>query len=95
MVMMLAVIHHMLVTERVPLEEILSLARELTTDLLLIEFVEPADPMFRRLVRGRDPLYAHLTASYFESACDSSFQIIRKQPIAESSRTLYLLRRRP
>ncbi len=95
MVMMLAVIHHMLVTERVPLEEILSLARELTTDLLLLEFVEPADPMFRRLVRGRDPLYAHLTASYFESACDSSFQILRKQPIAESSRTLYLLRRKP
>jgi len=95
MLMMLAVIHHMLVTERVPLEEILSLARELTTDLLLIEFVEPADPMFRRLVRGRDHLYAHLTASYFESACDSSFQILRKQPIPESSRTLYLLRRKP
>jgi SAM-dependent methyltransferase len=95
MVMMLAVIHHMLVTERVPLEEILSLARELTTDLLLIEFVEPADPMFHRLVRGRDTLYAHLTASYFESACASRFQILRKQPIAESSRTLYLLRRKP
>lgn len=95
MVAMLAVIHHMLVTERVPLEEILSLARELTTDLLLIEFVEPDDPMFRRLVRGRDALYAHLTTSYFESACASCFQILRKQPIAESSRTLYLLRRKP
>jgi len=94
MVMMLAVIHHMLITERVPLEEILDLARELTTDLLLIEFVEPQDPMFRRLVRGRDELYAHLTASSFEAACDGRFEILRKQPIAESSRTLYLLRRR-
>jgi SAM-dependent methyltransferase len=94
MVMMLAVVHHMLVTERVPLEEILKLASELSTDLLLIEFVEPADPMFRRLVRGRDALYAHLTASYFESACAARFQILRKQPIAQSSRTLYLLRRK-
>lgn len=94
MVMMLAVVHHMLATERVPLEEILSLAASLTTDLLLIEFVEPSDPMFRRLVRGRDSLYAHLTASYFESACACCFEIIRKQPIAKSSRTLYLLRRK-
>jgi SAM-dependent methyltransferase len=94
LVMMLAVVHHMLVTERVPLEEILQLAATLTTDLLLIEFVDPADPMFRRLVRGRDALYAHLTAPYFESACASCFEIVRKQPIAKSSRTLYLLRRK-
>jgi SAM-dependent methyltransferase len=93
MVMMLAVVHHMLVSERVPLNEILDLAAELTTNLLLIEFVEPSDPMFRRLARGRDALYAHLTASYFESACTNRFQILRKQPIAGSSRTLYLLRR--
>ena len=95
MVIMLAVVHHMLVTERVPLDEILDLAASLSTGLLLIEFVEPADPMFRHLVRGRDALYAHLTAAYFESACTARFQILRKQPIAESSRTLYLLRRKP
>jgi len=94
MIMMLAVIHHMLVTERVPLEEILDLAAELTTNLLLIEFVEPSDPMFRRLVRGREALHAHLTESYFESACAARFQILRKQLIAGSSRTLYLLKRK-
>jgi SAM-dependent methyltransferase len=93
MLMMLAVVHHMLVSERVPLEEILALAAELSTDLLLIEFVEPADPMFRRLARGRDALYAHLTSAYFESACVPWFQILRKQTITESCRTLYLLRR--
>jgi len=93
LVMMLAVVHHMLISERVPLEEILDLVAELTTGLLLIEFVEPSDPMFRRLARGRDTLYSHLTAAHFESVCANRFQIIRKQPIAESSRTLYLLRR--
>lgn len=94
LVLMLAVIHHLLVTERVPLDEILELAAELTTDLLLIEFVEPSDPMFRRLARGRDPLYAHLTASYFESACGSRFRIVRREPIPQSNRILYLLRRK-
>lgn len=93
MVMMLAVVHHMLVSERAPLEQILDLAAELTTDLLVIEFIEPSDPMFRRLARGRDALYAHLTASFFEMACSNRFRILRKQPIAESRRTLYLLRR--
>ena len=93
MVMMLALVHHMLVSERAPLEQILDLAADLTSDLLLIEFVEPSDPMFRLLARGRDALYAHLTASYFESVCTNRFQILRKQQIQESSRTLYLLRR--
>jgi SAM-dependent methyltransferase len=94
LVMMLAVIHHMLITERIPLPEILELAASLSTGLLLIEFVEPADPMFRRLVRGRDALYAHLTAPFFESACEKGFHIVRKTPLANSSRILYLLRRK-
>jgi SAM-dependent methyltransferase len=94
LVMMLAVVHHLLVTERVPLEEILRLASTLTTNLLLIELVEPPDPMFRHLARGRDALYAHLTASHFEAAAEACFEIVRKQPIEKSSRTLYLLRRR-
>jgi SAM-dependent methyltransferase len=68
-VMMLAVIHHMLVTERIPLEEILQLASELTTDLLIIEFVPPDDPMFRLITRGNDRLYEYLNREVFEDLC--------------------------
>jgi SAM-dependent methyltransferase len=93
LVMMLAVLHHMLVTERVPLEELVALAADLTTGLLLVEFVAPEDPMFRQLVRGRDALYAHLNAAYFEDACARYFEIVRKHPIPHSARTLYLLRK--
>ena len=53
-VLMLALIHHLLVTERIPFEEILRLAYELTNQLLVIEFIEPQDAMFRRLTRGRE-----------------------------------------
>jgi len=93
MCFMLAVVHHILISERVPLDEILALAAQLTTNVLVMEFVELADPMFRRLTRGRDALYAHLTASHFESVCSSRFQILRKQPLGESRR-IYLLRRK-
>ena len=93
-VLMLAVIHHMLVTERIPLDEIIDIAAELTTDLLVIEFVAPADSMFRRLLRGRDHLFAELTSEVFESECRRRFEIVRSQRLAGTERTLYLMRRR-
>jgi SAM-dependent methyltransferase len=93
-VLMLAVLHHLLVTERVPLDEIVELAAELTTDVLMIEFVEPGDPMFRQLARGRDHLHADLTTARFEAALGSRFDIVRTQRLADASRWLYQLRRK-
>jgi SAM-dependent methyltransferase len=93
-VLMLAVSHHMLVTERIPLAEIIELAAELTTDALLVEFVPPDDPMFRTLARGRDQLFEYLTNDFFESACRKRFDIARSHQLADSRRTLYLLRKK-
>jgi SAM-dependent methyltransferase len=92
-VLMLAVMHHMLVTERIPLESILEIAAELTSDALVIEFIGPDDPMFRRLVRGREELHRDLTVTQFESACRDRFEIIRSQRLEGASRWLYLLRK--
>jgi SAM-dependent methyltransferase len=92
-VLMLAVVHHLLVTERIPLGEILAAAHEVTTNLLILEYVEPGDPMFRRLARGRDALYAHLTREHFESLCSGLFEIVERQALSSSHRTLYVLRR--
>jgi hypothetical protein len=93
-VFMLAVIHHMLVTERIPLPEIVNLAAELTTDLAVIEFVGPEDSMFRRLTRGREALHAGLTPALFESVCARTFEIVRSQHFEGTSRWTYLLRKR-
>jgi len=94
MVFMLAVIHHMLVTERIPLSEILNLAADLTTDLLVIEFIAPADPMFQHLTRGRSALHQDLTREVFESVCTQYFDIIRSQQLDSNSRRLYLMRKK-
>jgi SAM-dependent methyltransferase len=67
-VLMLALVHHLLVTERVSLKEILQLAAELTKSLLLIEFIPAEDSMFQRLLRGRDALFAHYSRQVFEEA---------------------------
>lgn len=94
LVMMLAVIHHMLATERVPLAEVLDLAADLTRDLAMIEFVDFEDPMFRRLSRGRDELYHHFHVELFERESAIRFDIVRKLAISGGKRMLYVLRKK-
>jgi SAM-dependent methyltransferase len=93
-VLMLAVVHHMLVTERIPLDEILSQAAELTTRWLIIEFIGPEDSLFRRLTRGREELHRDLNNQVFESLATRWFEIVRSQHVDDTQRWLYLLRKR-
>ena len=93
MILMLAVLHHLLVTERIPLDEVLDLTAELTTDLLIIEFVPPDDEMFQTIARGRGYLHADLTQASFEAACRKRFEIVRSKQLAGSHRQLYLLQK--
>lgn len=91
---MLAVIHHMLVSERIPLDAILGLVAGLTSKYAVIEFVEAEDSMFRSLLRGRGELHGDLNPAAFESACLQAFDIVRSERIEGSFRRLYLLRKR-
>ena len=93
-VLMLALVHHLLVTERVPLREIIDLSAELTKSLLVIEFVPLEDPMFKRLLRGRDALFAGYDREIFEAACQRRFEIIRTSELPGTGRWLYLLRKK-
>ncbi len=75
MVLMLAVIHHLLLHNQVPLDRIAALACTLTTRHLVLEWVPPTDPKFQELLRGRDALYDHLTESAFRAAFAPYFTI--------------------
>lgn len=91
LVMMLAVVHHMTITERVPLPEVAALAAELTTRDLIVEWVGPEDPMSVLIARGRDDL--DLGRESFERAFTSRFDIVRSAPTAPH-RVLYVMQRR-
>lgn len=93
-VFMLAVVHHLLVTERIPLREILELAACLTTNLLAVEFIGPDDPMFRLLCRGRMDLYRGYTKKVFEDTAMAFFEIIQSVRLGEMQRWVYLLKKR-
>lgn len=88
----LAVIHHMIVTERVPLPEVIDLIADLSR-ASVVEYVPPSDPMFRRLARGRDALYGWLDRGSFEAAAARRFEIVRSRPL-DTGRILYFLRRK-
>lgn len=92
-VLMLAVMHHLLVSERIPLSEIISLAASVTSGYLIIEFISPKDTMFRILSRGREHLFDYLCPDFFEQACLKYFKIIKKQHADNTERWLYVLQK--
>jgi SAM-dependent methyltransferase len=94
LVMMLAVIHHIIVQERVPLREVLRLAADLTKDSLIIEFVPPSDPLFRHLARGREHLHADLNEDVFKHTAEEFFSIVRSEKLPQTERSLYLMRKK-
>jgi SAM-dependent methyltransferase len=91
-VFMLALVHHLLVTERVPLPGILDLAATLTNDILVIEYVGRSDSMFKKIVRGREALHEDFTREVFEHECKRLFNIVESTQV-QADRWLYLLRR--
>ncbi len=94
LVLMLAVVHHMLVHDRVPLREIFRLAADLTTDALVVEYVPPTDEMFKSLARGRDHLHRDLTESSFVESAAEFFDVVRSTKLPETERIVYLMRKK-
>jgi hypothetical protein len=94
LVLMLAVVHHLRVSEGVPVAEQFDAVAEITRRHLLDEFVPVSDPMFAAIARGRQPWYADCVRTEFESALMRRFAIERSQELP-NGRILYLAQRRP
>jgi SAM-dependent methyltransferase len=90
-VLVLAVLHHLLVSDRLPLDDVLALLAELATKHVVIEYVPCDDPMFRSIARGRDDLFVGFTAESFEQAVRRHFRILETRAMTSSERRLYLL----
>jgi SAM-dependent methyltransferase len=93
LVMMLAVIHHLLLLEQIPLPAIIDLCHRLTRHHLIIEWVPVSDPMYQDLMRGREDLYGSLTEADLLRACNGSFETLQRQPL-DNGRVLFLFEKR-
>ena len=88
--MMLGLIHHLLVTDQIPLGEVAALLRDLTTHWTIVEWVPKTDPRFAELVRGRDELYDHLNEEAFRAAIAKHFSVAAEERL-QNGRILCLL----
>jgi SAM-dependent methyltransferase len=92
LVLMLAVIHHLVLMEQIPLPAILDLCHRLARRHLVIEWVPVEDPMFQSLMRGRDSLYGSLSEADLLAACSGRFNMIDRCAL-DNGRVLFLFER--
>ncbi len=89
--MALALIHHIAISNNVPMDAIARFFGAMC-EFLIIEFVPKSDSQVARLLATREDIFPDYTLDGFEKAFAVAFEIIRKDTIENSERTLYLLR---
>ena len=76
-VIFFGIVHHLLITERIPLEEIIQLLAKLTKKNLIFEFVAKNDEKFIDIASINLDLYESFTKDTFENEIKKSFKIIK------------------
>jgi hypothetical protein len=72
-VMMLGVLHHLLVSDQIPMADIVDQLHSISKRWAIIEWIPKEDLQFEGLCRGRQELYSHLTEDYFEQVLSERF----------------------
>lgn len=93
MVLALALVHHLAISNNVPLLRIAEFFQELGRTLV-IEFVPKADSQVQRLLASRKDIFTAYDQEHFEQDFRRYFEIEASTPVQDSQRTLYLMRRK-
>ena len=91
-VMALALVHHLAIGNNGPLPMIAQYFSELGNKLI-IEFVPKSDPMVKMLLAIRDDIFTDYDTEGFERAFETCFAIERKEPVKDTDRVVYLMRK--
>jgi hypothetical protein len=90
-VLALALVHHIAISNNVPLEEVAKTFAKLGKHLI-IEFVPKSDKKVKKLLLTRKDIFPEYTQAGFEKAFSNSFEIKKTYNIKGSKRVLYLMR---
>jgi ribosomal protein L11 methylase PrmA len=93
MVLALALIHHLAIANNVPLRKVAQFFTQIG-QYLVIEFVPKSDSQVQRLLRSREDIFDNYTQMGFEGAFGYDYDILEKEPLNESERILYLMKRK-
>jgi len=91
----LALVHHLLIRERVPMVSIAAFLAKTTTKSAVIEWVPPHDPQFQFLAGPNHSLYSMITLDRFLAALEPWFEVDSTLKIPDSGRVLLRVTRRP
>jgi hypothetical protein len=93
MVFALALIHHLAISNNVPLSMLADFFTQ-AGKWLVIEFVPKSDSQVQKLLQSRVDIFPEYTEQGFEKTFAEKFEVVDKAPINESERYLYLMKRR-
>ena len=88
-ILALAILHHLLVSSAIPLEEIIDQLADWTSTYLVIEFIPPQDPMFLKILDYRNVDFSWLTYDFFKACLTDRFEILKEEQIHQSVRKLF------
>ena len=90
MVLALAVIHHLAISNNVPLPQLAEFFAN-TGRWLIIEFVPKSDSQVKKLLASREDIFPNYTREGFETAFKQNFIIHGAVNVRESERVVYLM----
>ncbi len=93
MVLALALIHHLAISNNVPLLQVADFFASVG-EWLVIEFVPKADSQVQKLFVSREDIFPNYTREGLEAAFGQKFRIVEAVNVRESERVLYLMERR-
>ena len=92
MVFALALIHHLAISNNVPLLQLADFFAE-SGKWLVIEFVPKSDSQVQKLLQSREDIFDGYALENFETVFATRFTIRKKERVRESERHLYLMER--
>ena len=92
-ILALALIHHLAISNNVPLEKIAQFFSKIC-NFLIIEFVPKHDSQVQKLLMNRNDIFGEYSQERFESDFEKYFDIIQRTGIHGSSRILYFMKKR-
>jgi hypothetical protein len=90
MILALAVIHHLAISNNVPLPQLANFFAA-HCKWLVIEFVPKSDSQVQKLLTSREDIFPNFTREGFEAAFSARFNIHKNEVVRDSERMLYLM----
>ena len=93
LILALAFLHHLAISNNVPLPDIAKSFAELGK-WLIIEYIPKSDSQVIRLLSTREDIFPNYSLEGFKAAFSEFYDILDEDPLADSGRTLFLMKRK-